>query len=263
MTRPDGVALVTGGCSGIGLAIAMQLAQRGYDLILVSQRPQALAQAAAQITAATGVRAHTIALDLARPTAAAELYDAVRERGLTVHILVLNAGFFFFGEVLDADPDRASAMLQLHVVTPSLMARAFGRDLRARRRGHILIMSSISAWVDVPGIALYGSSKRYLRSFAAALRSELGVYGVNVTLVAPGATATPLYDWRVNQALARRLGVMAEADFVAQKAVDGLLAGDAVVIPGTMATVLAHAASLVPRSVIDLVRRRAPWLPRP
>ena len=81
-------------------------------------------------------------------------------------------------------------MLQLHVVTPSLLCSRFARDMRARRSGHILVVSSISAWRDFPGISYYGSSKKYLRGFARALRSELSVYGVNVTCLAPGATAT-------------------------------------------------------------------------
>jgi short-subunit dehydrogenase len=170
---------------------------------------------------------------------------------------------FFFGEAADAAPERANRMLQLHVVTPSLLCTLFGRDMRTRGRGHILIVSSISAWRDFPGISYYGSSKKYLRGFARALRSELGVYGVNVTCLAPGATATALYDPAVvNVDRARRLGVMMDADRVAAAGVRAMLAGRAECTPGLLNRVMAVLAAATPQFVVDLARRRAPWLPR-
>jgi hypothetical protein len=257
-------ALITGACSGIGLAMARLLAARGYALVLVSNRAGPLAAAAAELRAAHGAVVHEIALDLARAEAAAELYEAVGALGLTVDILVNNAGFFFFGEVADAHPARAAAMLQLHVVTPSLLCTYFAREMRARGRGHVLIVSSLSAWRDFPGVGYYGSSKKYLLGFARALRSELGVYGVNVTCLAPGATATGLYDPEVVPvALARRLGVMMDPEAVARAGLLAMFRGEAVHMPGALTRAMALAASLTPQTAIDLLRRRAPWLGKP
>ena len=260
---PSRLALVTGACSGIGRALAEGLAARGHPLVLVSERPAALAEAAAAIREAHGVPVQVVALDLARPEAAAELHAAVRELGLEVDILVNNAGFFFFGETVDADPARASAMLQLHVVTPSLLCTLFGRDMRARGRGHILLVASISAWRDFPGINYYGSSKKYLRGFARALRCELGVHGVNVTCLAPGATATALYSGTsVPVERARRLGVMMDAEVVAEAGLTAMFARRAEHIPGRLTRAMTLAAVLTPQWVIDLLRRHGPWLPR-
>jgi len=260
---PSRLALVTGACSGIGRALAEGLAARGHPLVLVSERPAALAEAAAAIREAHGVPVQVVALDLARPEAAAELHAAVRELGLEVDILVNNAGFFFFGETVDADPARAAAMLQLHVVTPSLLCTHFGRDMRARGRGHILLVASISAWRDFPGINYYGSSKKYLRGFARALRCELGVHGVNVTCLAPGATATALYSGTsVPVERARRLGVMMDAEVVAEAGLTAMFAGKAEHIPGRLTRAMTLAAVLTPQWVIDLLRRHGPWLPR-
>ncbi|MBK7826877.1 SDR family NAD(P)-dependent oxidoreductase [Nannocystis sp.] len=261
--EPNRLALVTGACSGIGRALAEGLAARGHPLVLVSERPAALAEAAAAIREAHGVPVQIVALDLARPEAAAELHAAVRELGLEVDILVNNAGFFFFGETVDADPARASAMLQLHVVTPSLLCTHFGRDMRARGRGHILLVASISAWRDFPGINYYGSSKKYLRGFARALRCELGVHGVNVTCLAPGATATALYSGTsVPVERARRLGVMMDAEVVAEAGLTAMFARRAEHIPGRLTRAMTLAAVLTPQWVIDLLRRHGPWLRR-
>jgi hypothetical protein len=257
------LALVTGGCSGIGRALAGRLAARGHPLVLVSERPEALDAVAAELRARHRVDVHPVAVDLARPDAAAELHDRVTGRGLEVDILVNNAGFFFFGETVDADPARAGAMLQLHVVTPSLLCTLFGRDMRARGRGHILIVASISAWRDLPGINYYGSSKKYLRGFARALRCELAVHGVNVTCLAPGATATALYAaTAVPVERARRLGVMMDADTVAEAGLAAMFAGEAEHIPGLLTRAMTLGAVLAPQWAIDLLRRRGPWLRR-
>ena len=260
--RPP-VALVTGGCSGIGKALAQRLAARGYQLLLVSDRPAALEETAASIRAALNVPVEALSMDLARPEAAEDLHRRVRAKGLEVDVLVSNAGIFFFGEAADAPLDRANAMLQLHVVTPSLLCSLFGREMRERRRGHILIVSSISAWRDFPGIAYYGSSKRYLRGFARALRSELQLHGVGVTCLAPGPTATGLYDTpAATLRRAQRLGLFLEPERVAEDGVQALLEGRAEVVPGLSNRILARAAALTPQWVIDLIRRRASWLRR-
>lgn len=256
------VALVTGACSGIGLAMAHLLGDLGYTLILVSHRDTPLRTAAADIHSAHHVPVHPIPLDLAHPDAAATLADAVAALSLDVDLLVNNAGVFFFGEIADADPARAAALLQLHVVTPSLLCTHFTRGMRARRRGHVLLVSSISAYRDFPGIGYYGSSKKYLRGFARSLRSELAPYGVNVTCLLPGATATALYDPEVVPVhLAKRLGIMMDAPTVARSGLEAMFAGAAEHTPGTLSRLMAAAAVATPQPVIDWLRRHAPWLP--
>ena len=260
----DGYALVTGACSGIGRELARELARRGYPLVLVSNRAGELEAAAAEISEQHRVPAFPIVMDLAHSEAALRLYGEVKRRGLTVEILVLNAGMIFFGEVADADANQATAMLHLHVVTPSLLARYFARDMRERRQGHILFVSSICAWRDFPGIAWYGSTKRYLRSFAAALREELRVWGVNVTCLAPGAVATGLYRHTgVPVQTAVKLGVMAAPGGVARSGIEGLLRRRPLVIPGLGAKVMVTGMALMPQWLIRLVRTHSGLLPRP
>jgi uncharacterized protein len=259
-----GYALVTGACSGIGKEIARELARRGHPLLLVSNRESELATVACELATEYGVKAEAVQMDLARPDAALALYEEVGRRGKQVEILVSNAGMFFFGEVTETDPVRAETMLQLHVVTPSLLARYFGREMRSRRRGHILFVSSISAWRDFPGVAFYGSSKRYLRSFSTALREELRVWGVNVTCLAPGAVATALYaQTGVPVETAVKFGVMKQPSQIARAAVEGMFRGKAEVVPGFSARLMAFAMAHTPGWAVRLIRGHTRFLPRP
>jgi uncharacterized protein len=255
------VALVTGGCSGIGKALALRLAARGHALILVSERSGRLEETAGEIRAKHGVPVEIACVDLARPGAAEVVHERVRALGWDVDVLVNNAGVFFFGEAADAAPERANALLQLHVVTPSLLCTLFGREMRDRGSGRILLVSSISAWGDFPGIAYYGSSKKYLRGFARALRSELSVHGVTVTCLAPGPTLTGLYGLdSVAARRGRRLGLFMDPDRVAELGVAALLTGKAECVPGVYGRLMALAAAATPQWIVDLIRRRAPWL---
>ncbi len=257
-------ALVTGACSGIGLELARELAKRGYALVLVSNRTAELQLAAQRLAAEHGVPTHALTFDLAQPDAAVAVYDSVRRLGLEVEVLINNAGMLLFGEVVDTDPARMAALLQLHVTTPSLLARYFGADMRQRRSGHIIFVSSASTWCDFPGVALYGGTKRYLRSFAASMREELAPWRVNVTCLAPGAVATGLYGQGGGAAAkAAKLGLLGDAAAVAQAGVKGMLRGKRLVLPGMGAKLMAVGAALTPRWLVHVVRMRTNLLSRP
>jgi uncharacterized protein len=259
-----GWALVTGACSGIGLAISRELAGRGYPLVLVSNQEEALRAVADALAAEYGVGTYPVAMDLATPEAAALLHDEVQQRGIEVDVLVSNAGILLFGEVATVDPAQANTLMQLHMVTPSLLCTYFGADMRARRHGYILFMSSISANRAYPGIAHYGSSKSYLRSFATSLREELRPWGVKVTCVMPGAVATNLYGHtNVPVQTAVKYKVMMTPEDVARKAMKAMFRGKANLIPGAMSKVANAAMCYTPRPLIRFIQDHTSFLPRP
>ena len=178
-------ALVTGGCSGIGLEIARELAGRGYPLLLVSNRDAELEAAAREIAAAYGV-GRLPHQDGSGPSEAARaLYEDVTSRGLEVPNPCQQTRGCSSSGVADADPPGGD-----HDAAPRGHALAagslFGQDMRARRSGHILFTSSISAWRDFPGIAYYAAPRPFCAVFACALREELSVWGATSPVSHPG-----------------------------------------------------------------------------
>ncbi|MES2619703.1 MAG: SDR family NAD(P)-dependent oxidoreductase [Bacteroidota bacterium] len=258
---PETFALITGGSSGIGLEIAKLLAARGYSLLLVSNQEEQLNQLKEELSSQHKVRVETVCINLARSEAASEVFNFCQQKNLEVEVLVNNAGFFFFGQITDADTLKAQAKIHLHILTSSLLCTLFGNEMRKRRKGFILNNSSISAYKEFPGIGYYGATKSYIKSFTRSLRTELKFYGVNVTCLCPGATATNLYDPNViDVELGKKLGIMMSAEKVAKLGVQGLFNDKAVVIPGFMTKLMLFLALLTPQWVIYEIRKRTKYL---
>ncbi len=258
---PETFALITGGSSGIGLEIAKLLAARGYSLLLVSNQEEQLNQLKEELSSQHKVRVETVCINLARSEAASEVFNFCQQKNLEVEVLVNNAGFFFFGQITDADTLKAQAKIHLHILTSSLLCTLFGNEMRKRRKGFILNNSSISAYKEFPGIGYYGATKSYIKSFTRSLRTELKFYGVHVTCLCPGATATNLYDPNViDVELGKKLGIMMSAEKVAKLGVQGLFNDKAVVIPGFMTKLMLFLALLTPQWVIYEIRKRTKYL---
>jgi short-subunit dehydrogenase len=254
--KPSSIALITGGSSGIGLAIAHLLAKRGYSLLLVSNQAEELEKCRAAIEASHRVTCLTLFKDLTAASSAQEVFDFCAKEGLQVDVLVNNAGILVFSEVVDAPVARVNALLQLHIHTPVMLCRLLGAEMAERRSGHILNVSSISAVMPYPGISLYGPSKTFIRFFTRALRTELRQQGVEVCCFIPGATETALYDpARVNLKLAKRLGVMHTAEFVAKRGIEALFSGRSECVPGWLNKVTVALLPLVPQAAIALIHR--------
>ncbi|MDX2362821.1 MAG: SDR family NAD(P)-dependent oxidoreductase [Crocinitomicaceae bacterium] len=257
MNRP--YALITGASSGIGLEIAKILGKKGYNLFLVSNQGNRLNELSEELsTENTAVK--TMDIDLSSDTAAQEVYSFCKENNLEIEVLVNNAGFFFFDQVAEADPILASKMVHLHVLTTSLLCTLFGKEMKSRKKGYILNTSSISAYKDFPGIAYYGSSKSYIKSFTRSLRTELKRYGINVTCLLPGATATDLYDPNiVNVPRAKKFGIMLSAEFVARKGVRALFRNHSKVVPGLVTKLMNGFSRATPHWMIYLISKKVKY----
>ena len=236
----------------MGLEFSRQLAGRGYDLVLVSNRAAELESAAAALQAQFPVKVMTRFQDLARPDAADELFTwCTGEAGILPDIVVNDAGMFFFKELDGNDLDRVQAMMNLHMTTVTRTCLLFGEAMKKRGSGYLLIMSSMAARIPVPGITIYSATKAYLRSFGRSLSYELKPYGVGVTTVCPAAIATPLY--RLSEKWLRlgvRIGLIRTPRWLVARALRAMFRRRRVISPGFMNCYLPFLIALLPGPVV-------------
>jgi short-subunit dehydrogenase len=184
-------ALVTGGSDGIGLAFARQLAEAGVNLILVGRNADKLRAAAAEVEA-RGAQCVTASIDLGAPGAPARVAEAAGDR--EVGLLVTNAGADPNGApFLDRDLAAWDALTTMNVNTLLGLAHHFGRAMKARGRGGMILVNSGACYGGLSGLATYCAAKAFVLNFAEGLWAELRHHGVDVLTLVLGQTDTPSY----------------------------------------------------------------------
>lgn len=252
-------ALITGASSGIGRCYATLLAERGYNIIAVSNQETELLATAKDIAERYGVKVHTLCVDLAERDAAKSIFDHTQSNGWQVDILICNAGMLLFSTLVNTAPERLAAIVGLHCTTTTLLCRYYGEVMKERRHGRILIMSSSTAWLPYPTISHYGATKAYLKSFASALWYELHRYGVSVTSVYPGAVDTPFY--KLSDKMRRRfvaLGIMMRPETIAKRGIRAMMRGRRRLVPGFFTKLVVAICAILPARVLDLFLRIGP-----
>lgn len=246
------LSLVTGASSGIGLQYATQLARDYHtDLLLVSNQEQELQRVADDLSAQYGVRAIAHYADLSLADAAENLHQYCRANNLQVDILINDAGVFFFNPYCETSMKRISLMLNLHVTTVAKLCRLFGEDMiqreltsdeqsqricgKPRKKGYILNMSSMSAWMAMPGIQTYNATKAFIYNFSKSLWYELKPKGVNITVMTPGAVDTSLFGLAPNlRRLAVNLTVSIPPEKLVKRALRAMFRGKKADMPGVI-----------------------------
>ncbi|MFC4101967.1 SDR family NAD(P)-dependent oxidoreductase [Paenibacillus xanthanilyticus] len=186
-------ALITGASSGIGEQFALQLAKRGYDLVLVARSQDKLERLAAEISAQHGVKTHVIAADLSLPGAALRLHTEAAQLGLRIDLLVNNAGFGLSGEFLNHPIDAYREQIMLNVNALMEMTHLFLADMAARRSGAIINVASLLSFMPFPYCSVYSGTKAFVLSFTESLWEEYRHQGVRVLALCPGPTDTNFF----------------------------------------------------------------------
>lgn len=183
-------AIVTGGSSGIGLAFARELAASGHNLILVARSQETLDNCADALNHEFGIVAEAIALDMTSPNGPSELYK--RTRGKDIGLLVLSAGMETTGHFTKVHLAEHRSLIALNIQAPAVLAHQYGADMVRQGRGGIVFLSSLFGYQGVPLVANYAASKAYILALGEAMHVELRPHGVDVLVVSPGLTDTPM-----------------------------------------------------------------------
>ena len=250
-------ALVTGASSGMGLEFARQLAQRGYNLLIVSNE-EAINEVAKELSAVSSqLSVIPLVMDLGKQSSARELYEYAHAHEMEVEVLVNNAGVYHDKDILDDSEGFTGLIMNLHMYTPAMLCYLFGQDMKVRRKGYILNVCSVTSKMAAQRLGTYGGTKAFLSHFTRALHIELRKYGVHVTDVSPGAVDTGLYSIPpIMTKIGKCLGIIVSPQTLVRRALRALFWGwSKTTVPTLFWRFLCLLIVLTPTCVLRLIRK--------
>lgn len=263
-SRPDlgnHLALVTGAGGGIGLEFAKYLASEGTTLLLVDISAERLEEAKKLIEKSSQTKREVHIYILQLDLTSKEFLDTIESycnvKKLEPDILINNAGIFSFKPIAETEEKKIETFLDLHIRTVTLLSQWFVTKRKEKGSGYLLNMSSMSCWMPMPGLALYSSTKSYIRVFTRALHYEMKDYGVGVTVACPGGIATDLFGlpekWKK---FAVAIGVLDTPEKFARKAVKKMLKKKKQYINGMLNRFSIFFVGILPTSVRMMVKHK-------
>ncbi|MCW2787323.1 MAG: oxidoreductase [Marmoricola sp.] len=248
--RPLG--LVTGASSGIGLELARELANRGWDLVIVAEDSQ-IHEVATELDA-TDVTA--IQADLATREGNDEVLSLLAKNGRQLDIAAINAGVGVGGPLTETSMDDHLNLVALNVASTVQLGKTIAELMVAAGEGRMLFTSSVASQMPGPLNSTYAASKSFVQSFAEALHEELKDKGVTVTALMPGPTNTEFFERADMQNTTIGQGPKDDPADVARQALDAAIAGDDHVVTGTSNRLQTALAALLPDKLKAKVHQR-------
>lgn len=259
MSTTPRTALVTGASSGIGEAFAEVLAAEGFGLVVTARREERLSALADRLRRQHGVRVDVVVADLSARDAPARLCEEIGRLGLTVDVLVNNAGYGVPGTFTASPWERHAAHLQVMVVAPAELTHRLLPGMIERGYGRIVNVASLAALVPAPaGHTLYAASKSFVVKFSESLAGEVTRSGVHVTALCPGFTRSEFHDVTGTRAMVRELPswLWMNATDVAREGFDAVMAGTPAHVTGRVNRAVAMCSRYVPRRLLVAIGRR-------
>jgi uncharacterized protein len=256
---PAATCLITGASSGIGEAIARELAARGYGLTLVARRAERLHALSAELSARHSIRVEAMPADLTDASSRSALPEKLAQAGLRVDVLVNNAGIGSYGHFAELDSARELEQVRVICEAPVALCATFIPAMVARSAGAVIIISSTTGFQPTARYATYAAAKAFSLSFGQSLRAELRTRGVAVTTVCPGPVETPFFTSNHVEPVRLPKPMWTTAERVARDALRGVARNRRVVIPGLPMRALMLVSRASPASlqlsVMDLLLR--------
>jgi short-subunit dehydrogenase len=250
----DQYALVTGAGKGIGRSMALLLAKKGYNLLLVSRSESDLLALSSQIKSSCDINADYLPVDLSKPGEALKIFNWVKSLNVPLSVLVNNAGHGSWGNFESLDITAQTSMMQVNMNAVAELSHHFIPLLKLQQRAFILNVSSTAAYQAVPTLAIYAATKAFVLSFSRALRYELKDTSISVSCLSPGPTDTGFAHRAGMDALAELAAKFnMTPDEVAAIGIKGMFNKKAEIVPGFLNKLSAAAARHSPKSLIERV----------
>ena len=244
-------ALVTGASMGIGVDLAECFAKDGYDLILTARSESALQDVAQRLAQKYKIRTATIALDLGQQGAGQKLAGEISSRGLTVDVLVNNAGYGIAGRFDGSNETEQLGMIDLNIRALVELTHVYWPSMLANKRGGVLNVASTAAFQPGPLMAIYYASKAFVLSFSEALWREAQGTGVHVSCLCPGPTVSKFRERAgTGKTKLSRMGTPMSSASVARMGYRGFQRNRRVVITGLRNRILARLGPFLPRKTL-------------
>jgi short-subunit dehydrogenase len=240
-------ALITGASAGIGAVFASELAARGMDIVLVARSEERLHALATAIMQQHGHRVEVIATDLSTEQGVALVPHEVERRGLTIDLLVNNAGFGTHGYFEAIAPERDQQEVMLNVAAVVALSHAFLPAMAARGDGAVINLASVSSFMPVQYMPVYGASKAFVLSFSVALTEEYRHRGVRILALCPGATVTSFFEAAGEEAT---MGPKRTSEQVVATGLRALEQGRSVVVDGFINKMLSNVPRVLSRPTL-------------
>jgi len=248
-------ALITGTAKGIGAAIAMRMARKGYDLLLIDIDGDGLEKTKAKINEKTTIAVHTLQLDLSTPGCAKEIFEWSSPYHNELTVVINNAGYGLNGAFEKLSIEEHENIIDVNIKAQLKIAHAFIPILRRFNKSYLLNVGSTTCFQSVPYMSIYAASKAFVISFTRSLRFELKGSPISVSCLIPGSTDTDFVNRaRMNEhakKTATRYYMTAES--VAKIAVEGMFKEKSEIIPGVSNKLHSILPKFVPKSFVEKI----------
>ncbi|WP_207422767.1 SDR family NAD(P)-dependent oxidoreductase [Desertivirga brevis] len=244
-------ALITGGTAGIGYELSKLFASDGYNLVLVARNEYELARTQTELQDEYKIQVHTISKDLMQREAPFEIYEEIKRQGITIDVLVNDAGQGVYGEFVDTDLDRELDIIQLNISAYVILTKKILQDMFIRGEGKILNVGSVAGEAPGPWQAVYHGTKAFVNSWSEAIRSELKDTNITVTVLLPGATDTDFFNKAdMTESKIVQEGKLANPAKVAKDGYEALMSGDDKIVSGLKNKAMVAMGNVMPDTMV-------------
>lgn len=245
------IALITGASKGIGKALAIEFAKRGFSLLLIAQNLPELEALRKELGHKYQCESKFFSIDLAHPDSVDQIMHYFADEMPNVTVLINNAGLGFANQLANMTPEQVLRQVRVNIEALTKLTHRVLPFMVAKQQGRILNVASTAAFAPGPMMSIYFASKAYVLSFSEAIREEYRKQGVTISVLCPGVTRTSFHA-RAGMAKSWTMTLLTTmtAEKVARIGCKGLLKGKRVIIPGVMNKVNAFLMWIVPSRVV-------------